>query len=142
MLSPQLLSMVTSILPRSNFHTYIKPTVNRLMNLKESTRWFVVIAEHPPNICPHSNSIVSKKYEVLREQEDEMAKKFNVERVFAGIAVPEHKTFMVFKAPSFEAVRSLMVQTGFVQTDEVTIRQVETYEEFGEEVKTGPKPIF
>jgi hypothetical protein len=35
-----------------------------------------------------------------------------------------------------------MVQTGFVQTDEVTIRQVETYEEFGEEVKTGPKPIF
>ena len=60
-----------------------------------------------------------------------MAKKLNVERVFAGIAVPEHKTFMVFKAPSFEAVRSLMVQTGRVQTDEVTIRQVETYEFLG-----------
>jgi hypothetical protein len=38
MLLLQLLLMVTSILPRSNFHTYIKPIVNRLMNLKESTR--------------------------------------------------------------------------------------------------------
>jgi hypothetical protein len=27
---------VTSILPRSNFHTYIKSIANRLMNLKES----------------------------------------------------------------------------------------------------------
>lgn len=106
--------------------------------------YFVVIAEHPPNLCPHSNSIVRKKFEEREAggQGYEMAKKLNVERVFAGIAVPEHKTFMVFKAPSFEAVRSLMVQTGRVQTDEVTIRQVETYEEYGEEVKTGPEPIF
>jgi hypothetical protein len=25
--------------------------------------YFVVIAEHPPNLCPHSNSIVRKKFE-------------------------------------------------------------------------------
>jgi DNA polymerase, archaea type len=30
-----VLSIVTSILPTSNFYTYIKPIVNRLMNLKE-----------------------------------------------------------------------------------------------------------
>jgi hypothetical protein len=34
----QLLSIVTSILPSGNFHTYNKSIVNRLMNLKESIR--------------------------------------------------------------------------------------------------------
>jgi hypothetical protein len=34
----QLLSIVTSILPTGNFHTYNKSIVNRLMNLKESIR--------------------------------------------------------------------------------------------------------
>ena len=47
--------------------------------------YFVVIAEHPPNLCPHSNSIVRKRFEEREAggQGYEMAKKLNVERVFA-----------------------------------------------------------
>jgi len=57
---------------------------------------------------------------------NEIAKKLEVEMVFAGIPVPEHKFFMVLKAHSFEAVRTLMVESGLVQTNTITIRQTES----------------
>jgi hypothetical protein len=101
---------------------------------------FVVIAEHPPNLCPHSNAVARKQFEMLPEM-NEMAKKLGIEMVFAGIPVPEHKAFMVLKAPSFEAVRTWMVQTGLVQTNTITIRQTESFEEFAKEIKTTT-PLF
>lgn len=101
---------------------------------------FVVIAEHPPNLCPHSNAAARKQLERLPEFY-EIAKKLNVEMIFAGIPVPEHKTFMVMKAPSFEAVRTLMVESGLVQTNTIYIRQTESFEEFSKEIKTST-PIF
>lgn len=101
---------------------------------------FVVVAEHPPNLCPHSNAVARKQFE-RRPEFNEMAKKLGIEFVFAGIAVPEHKTFMVLKAQSFEAVRTLMVESGLVQTNAVTIRQTESFEEFAKEIKTTT-PLF
>jgi hypothetical protein len=48
---------------------------------------------------------------------------------------------MVFRAPSFESVRKLMVETGLVQTNTITIRQTESLEEFANEIKTTA-PLF
>lgn len=101
---------------------------------------FVVVAEHPPNLCPHSNRLARKQFERFPEFNN-MAKKLGIELVFAGIPVPEHKIFMVMRAPSFEAVRTLMVESGLVQTNTVTIRQTESFEEFAKEIKTTT-PIF
>jgi hypothetical protein len=64
-------------------------------------------------LSPHSNAAARKQLERLPEF-NEMAKKLGVEMVFAEIHVSEHKTFMVMKAPSFEAVRRLIVENGLV----------------------------
>ncbi|MGB6442040.1 MAG: hypothetical protein WBF81_01930 [Thermoplasmata archaeon] len=95
-------------------------------------KYYVGMAEHPPNLCPHSSTTARKQLESLPES-DEVAKRLGVERVFAGIPVPEHQTIMVFRAPSFEAARTVMVETGFVQTNTITIRQTESFEEFTRE---------
>jgi hypothetical protein len=99
-----------------------------------------VIAEHPPDLCPHSNILARKQVERIPEF-NVMAKDLGIEMIFAGIPVPEHKTYMIMKAPSFEAVRTLMVQTGLVMTNTITIRQTESLEEFAQEIKTTT-PIF
>ncbi len=69
-----------------------------------------------------------------------MARKLGIDRVFEGILVPEHKVFMV-KSPSFEAVRKLMVDTGLVQRNTITIHQTESLEEFAKEIHSTA-PIF
>jgi hypothetical protein len=61
---------------------------------------FVVVLEHPPNLCPHSNATVRKQSERIPELY-ETAKKLGAELVFAGIPVPEHETFKVLRAPNF-----------------------------------------
>jgi hypothetical protein len=59
---------------------------------------FVVELEHSPDLCPHSNATARKQFDSLPEF-NLMAKKLGIETIFAGIAVPEHKTFMVLKGP-------------------------------------------
>lgn len=100
----------------------------------------MVIAEHQPDLCPHSNAKVREQFERIPEFY-KLAKKLGVALVFAGIPVPEHKTFMVMRAANFESVRQLMVETGLVQTNTITIYRTESFEEFAEELKKT-LPIF
>jgi hypothetical protein len=72
---------------------------------------------------------------------DAIAKRLEIEIIFTGIPVPEHQTIMVLRAPSFEAVRTLMVESGFVQTNTISVRQTESLEEFFNEIK-GTTPLF
>lgn len=95
---------------------------------------FVVVLEHPPNLCPHSNSIARKQFESAPELY-EMAKEMGIEIIFAGIPVPEHKVFMVLKATDFETARRLFVESGLVQTNTIKIYITESFAEFGEEIK-------
>lgn len=101
---------------------------------------FVAIAEHPPQLCPHSNAVARKQQDRVPEIKA-IATRLGVEIVFAGIPVPEHQTIMVLQAPSFEAVRTLMVESGFVQNNTISIRQTESLEEFFNEIK-GSTPIY
>lgn len=100
---------------------------------------FVVVFEHSPEFCPHSNAMVRKQSAIT--ELPKMAKAKGIEIVFAGIPVPEHKCFMVLKAPTFEIVRSLFVDSGIVQTNIVKIYITESFEEYGEELKRTT-PIF
>jgi hypothetical protein len=100
---------------------------------------FVVEFEHAPEFCPHSNAMVRKQSAIT--ELPKMAHAKGIEIVFAGIPVPEHKCFMVLKAPNFETVRSLFVDSGIVQTNTVKIYVTESFEEYGEELK-HTTPIF
>jgi len=101
---------------------------------------YVVIAEHPPQLCPHSNAAARKIMERVSEIES-IAKRLEIEIIFSGIPVPEHQTIMILRAPSFEAVRTFTVDTNFVQINTITIRQTESVEEFFNETKDS-KPLF
>jgi hypothetical protein len=101
---------------------------------------FVVIAEHPPQLCPHSNA-AARRIMQRSSEIDAIARKLEIEVVFAGIPVPEHQTIMILRAPSFEAVRTMMVETNFVQINTISIRQTESVEEFFAETKDS-EPLF
>ena len=66
---------------------------------------FVVIAEHPPQLCPHSNA-AARKIMGRASEIEAIAKRLEIEIIFNGIPVPEHQTIMIVRAPSFEAVRN------------------------------------
>jgi hypothetical protein len=101
---------------------------------------FVVIAEHPPQLCPHSNAAARRIMGRVSEIEA-IAKRLEIEIIFTGIPVPEHQTIMILRAPSFEAVRTFTIETNFVQINTITIRQTESVEEFFNETKNST-PIF
>ena len=102
---------------------------------------FVVEFEHSPEFCPHSNARVRKQFQSATTELPKLAQAKGIEIVFAGIPVPEHKTFMVLRAPNFETARSLFVDSGIVQTNTVRIYITESFEEFAEEIK-NTTPIF
>jgi hypothetical protein len=104
---------------------------------------FVVEFEHTPEFCPHSNAMVRKAFEdgVQGGTLDALAKQLGIEIVFAGIAVPDHKTYMVLRGPDYAATRRLFVESGIVQTNSVQIHVTESFDEFAEEIK-GSTPIF
>jgi len=122
---------------KSEREQYMLADRNKTINL----RYFVVICEHPPNLCPHSNVIARKRFLERGNGLNERAKTVGIEIIFAGIPVPEHKIFMVLRAPNFETVRRLMVESGIVQMNTVKIYTTESFEEFAEEVKKST-PIF
>jgi hypothetical protein len=101
---------------------------------------FVVVAEHSPQLCPHSNAAARKIMGRVSEIEA-IAKRLEIEITFSGIPVPEHQTIMILRAPTFEAVRTFTVETNFVQINTITIRQTESVEEFFNETKDST-PLF
>src|SRR6202050_5037068 len=101
---------------------------------------FGVVAEHPPQLCPHSNAAARKIMERVPEIEA-IAEKLEIEIIFSGIPVPEHQIIMILRAPTFEAVRTFTVETNFVQINNITIRQTESFEEFFNETKDST-PLF
>ena len=104
---------------------------------------FVVEFEHTPEFCPHSNAMVRKAFEdaVQGGALDALAKQLGIEIMFAGIAVPGHRTYMVLRGPDYAAARRLFVESGIVQTNSVQIHVTESFAEFAEEIKRS-KPIF
>jgi hypothetical protein len=58
---------------------------------------FVVIAEHPPQLCPHSNAAARKIMGRIPEIEA-IAKRLEIEIIFTGIPVPEHQTIMIVRS--------------------------------------------
>lgn len=77
---------------------------------------FVVIADHSPDACPSSNAKVRKMMSEATGKLPALAKSLGVEPVFIGAPMVDHKLFFFLRAPSYEAVRNLLVKSGMVQT--------------------------
>jgi hypothetical protein len=77
---------------------------------------FVVVADHTPDECPSSNAKVRKMMAEAAGKLPALAKSLGVEPVYIGAPMVDHKLFFVLKAPSYEAVRNLLIKSGMIQT--------------------------
>jgi len=90
---------------------------------------FVMIAEHPPNLCPTGNA---KTREMMKQGSKEipaLAQKLGVEiltlRVFGG----DHIVLGVVEAADIEAVREFIMQSRLVQWNTIKIHATWSLEE-------------
>ncbi|MGA2681715.1 MAG: hypothetical protein ABSF44_07955 [Candidatus Bathyarchaeia archaeon] len=75
---------------------------------------YALIGTHPPNVCPMSNKAAREMAKKAYEQLPSLCKKLNVKLLLDLHLDPNHKAFMLFEAPSAEAVRDLVTMAGFL----------------------------
>jgi hypothetical protein len=90
---------------------------------------FAVIAEHPPELCPSSNS---KTREMMNEgagQIPELAEELGVSIVTLRVFGPDHIILAVVDANDIDAVRDFMFQSRLVQWNTTKIHATYSMEE-------------
>jgi len=75
---------------------------------------YALIGTHPPNVCPMSNKAAREMSKKAYEQLPVLSKKLNVKLLLDLHLDPNHKAFMLFEAPTAEAVRDLVTMAGFL----------------------------
>jgi hypothetical protein len=75
---------------------------------------YALIGTHPPNVCPMSNKAAREIAKKAYEQLPSLCKKLNVKLLLDLHLDPNHKAFMLFEAPTAEAVRDLVTMAGFL----------------------------
>jgi hypothetical protein len=73
---------------------------------------YAVIGSHPPEDCPLTNKAVRAFAQKAYAQLPELLKKYNTKLLLDIHLDPSHKAFMLFEAPSAEAVRDILVFGG------------------------------
>jgi hypothetical protein len=90
---------------------------------------FAVIAEHPPELCPSSNS---KTREMMNEgagQIPELAEELGVSIVTLRVFGPDHIILAVVDANDIDAVRDFMFRSRLVQWNTTKIHATYSMEE-------------
>jgi hypothetical protein len=90
---------------------------------------FAVIAEHPPDLCPTSNS---KTRQIMKEgapQIPQLADQLGVNIVTLRVFGPDHILLAVVEADDIESVRNFAFQSRLVQWNTVNIHATYSMEE-------------
>ncbi len=74
---------------------------------------YALIGTHPPNVCPMSNKAAREMMLKAYAQLPSLCAKLNVKVVLDLHLDPNHMAFMLFEAPTAEAVRDLVLMAGF-----------------------------
>ncbi len=75
---------------------------------------YALIGTHPPDVCPMSNKASREMAKKAYAQLPSLCKKLNVKVLLDLHLDPNHMAFMLFEAPTAEAVRDLVTMAGFV----------------------------
>ncbi len=100
---------------------------------------YVALARHSPESCPGSNAMVRKHVEQSMGNMEEMGKKHQVMLKSAHILMSSHLSIFILEAPSIEAVEKFLVDTGFVQWNEIEIHRSLSIQEG---MAAMPQPIW
>ena len=102
---------------------------------------FVVIAEHPPELCPSSNKQTREMMIQGANQIPELAKKLGIDIINLRVFGPDHIVLAVVEAQDIEAVRDFVFESRLVQWNTTKIHATYSMEETLAKVEMLP-PIF
>jgi hypothetical protein len=90
---------------------------------------FAVIAEHPPDLCPTSNSQTRKMLKEGAGQIPQLAEQLGVNIVTLRVFGPDHIILAVVEADDIESVREFMLQSRLIQWNTTKIHATYSMEE-------------
>jgi len=90
---------------------------------------FVLIAEHPPNLCPTANAKTREMMKQGAPQIPALAQKLGLKIITTNVFGGDHVVLMVVEATDIEAVREFMMQSRLVQWNTVKVHATWSLEE-------------
>ena len=102
---------------------------------------YVVISEHPPELCPSSNAKIRALVTEGVRHLPALAQRLGVQIITTNVFGPDHIILLVVEAGDIEAVRSLILESGFIQWNTTKIHATWSLEEALEKISTLT-PIF
>lgn len=90
---------------------------------------FLVVGEHPPDLCPSANEKIRNMASEGGQQMPQLAEKLGVKINATYVPMTNHKLFVAVEADSVEAVRELAWQGRLSQWNTIDIYPVSTLEE-------------
>lgn len=99
---------------------------------------FVMVAEHPPNLCPSSNAKIRDMLKQGAKELPGLAQKLGVKIITLNVYGPDHVVLAVMEAADIEAVRNFAVQSQLIQWNTIEIHATWSLEEALAKVETIP----
>jgi hypothetical protein len=90
---------------------------------------FAVIAEHPPNLCPTSNTRTRQMLKEGASQIPQLAEQLGVVIGTLRIFGPDHVILAVVEADDIDSVRGFALQSGLMQWNTVKIHATYSIED-------------
>lgn len=90
---------------------------------------YVVITEHPPQLCQTSNKVCGEMFAELGQKLSGSGSIPGFKLVLGPLITSDHRSFLIIEADTYDLVRMFAVQSGAVQWNAVTTIPVITYEE-------------
>ena len=90
---------------------------------------FAVIAKHPPELCPTSNSRTRQMLKEGAGQIPQLAERLGVDIVTLRIFGPDHVLLAVVEASDIDAVREFTLQSRLIQWNTTSVHPTYSVEE-------------
>ena len=99
---------------------------------------YVALARHSPESCPDSNAKIRERAEQMMGKLEELGRKHQVKLQSAHVLAPSHLVVFIFEAPSIEAVRGFLQESGIVQWNDIELYPSQTMQEAMQAVPLPP----
>jgi uncharacterized protein with GYD domain len=90
---------------------------------------YLIVGQHPPDLCPSANETVRKLSQEGAGQIPELAKKWGVTLSATYVPMNNHMVFVAVEADDMNSVREFAFQSRLAQWNTIEIYQVSTLEE-------------
>ncbi|MBI1886355.1 MAG: hypothetical protein HYS09_08625 [Chloroflexi bacterium] len=90
---------------------------------------YVIVAEHPPQLCPSGNAQIRDIMKRGAQQIPGLAQRLGVNIITMNVYGPEHVVIAVVEAGDIETVRDFAMQSGLAQWNTVKVNATWSLEE-------------